>query len=315
MTYQFLKQQPKSIIPIPDKVIRFTDDTDPINFTLMSRIDGYPLSFVITDLSYAQISKLQDQMLEILKEMRSYTSKYIQKVDGSPADDFISSVCCPKGPPKCFKMGRTTEEWLEMLPMNEMRIKMKKEYPEDMYSEETRAELLAQLDASIQEAKDTFPHGGPYVLTHGDLSLQNILVKDDRIVGLVDWEMSGYYPQWVDRFMCEFYGHRTGTDQFFAPIWPKLGMSDSATYQREVHQPIKTLQTVFYGISGGQRDHPEKIVYFRKKFCDCKPYAGCIKEHYLGPLTGAHVCVTDPSRRSEEGSTEKLSAVEEEEDV
>lgn len=34
---------------------------------------------------------------------------------------------------------------------------------------------------------------GP-VFTHGDLSSSNILVKDDKVVGIVDWETSGWYP-------------------------------------------------------------------------------------------------------------------------
>ncbi|KAK3695935.1 hypothetical protein LTR37_018230 [Vermiconidia calcicola] len=32
------------------------------------------------------------------------------------------------------------------------------------------------------------------VFTHGDLSSLNILVRDDKVVGLVDWETAGWYP-------------------------------------------------------------------------------------------------------------------------
>ncbi|KAL2421142.1 hypothetical protein ABEF95_000439 [Exophiala dermatitidis] len=35
---------------------------------------------------------------------------------------------------------------------------------------------------------------GPVVFTHGDLSSLNILVQDDNIVGIVDWETAGWYP-------------------------------------------------------------------------------------------------------------------------
>ncbi|KAK3054679.1 hypothetical protein LTR09_004408 [Extremus antarcticus] len=34
------------------------------------------------------------------------------------------------------------------------------------------------------------------VFTHGDLSSLNILVKDDRVVGIVDWEMAGWFPSY-----------------------------------------------------------------------------------------------------------------------
>lgn len=39
-------------------------------------------------------------------------------------------------------------------------------------------------------------HGGcwPLVFTHGDLTSLNVLVRGDRIVGIIDWETSGWYP-------------------------------------------------------------------------------------------------------------------------
>lgn len=34
------------------------------------------------------------------------------------------------------------------------------------------------------------------VLAHGDLSPRNIIIKDGRIQGLLDWEFSGWYPEY-----------------------------------------------------------------------------------------------------------------------
>ncbi|RDB15339.1 hypothetical protein Hypma_004681 [Hypsizygus marmoreus] len=34
------------------------------------------------------------------------------------------------------------------------------------------------------------------MFTHGDLAPRNILVKDAKIVGLIDWEVSGWYPEY-----------------------------------------------------------------------------------------------------------------------
>ena len=36
----------------------------------------------------------------------------------------------------------------------------------------------------------------PPVFTHGDLSSLNILVRDDKIVGIIDWETAGWYPSY-----------------------------------------------------------------------------------------------------------------------
>jgi len=34
------------------------------------------------------------------------------------------------------------------------------------------------------------------VFTHGDISVSNILVKGDKVVGLIDFEMAGFYPEY-----------------------------------------------------------------------------------------------------------------------
>ncbi len=36
----------------------------------------------------------------------------------------------------------------------------------------------------------------PPVFTHADLNPFNILVQGDRIIGLIDWEFSGWYPHY-----------------------------------------------------------------------------------------------------------------------
>lgn len=36
------------------------------------------------------------------------------------------------------------------------------------------------------------------VLTHNDLSMRNILVGNDGTLWVVDWEWSGFYPQWFE---------------------------------------------------------------------------------------------------------------------
>jgi aminoglycoside phosphotransferase (APT) family kinase protein len=34
------------------------------------------------------------------------------------------------------------------------------------------------------------------VFTHGDLAPRNIIVKDGKIAALLDWEVSGWYPEY-----------------------------------------------------------------------------------------------------------------------
>ncbi|PWY83102.1 kinase-like protein [Aspergillus sclerotioniger CBS 115572] len=37
-----------------------------------------------------------------------------------------------------------------------------------------------------------------FVLTHGDLAARNIMVRDGRITGIVDWEYSGFFPEYME---------------------------------------------------------------------------------------------------------------------
>lgn len=41
-------------------------------------------------------------------------------------------------------------------------------------------------------------HNRPYAIrfTHGDLGVQNILVRDGKVVAIIDWECSGWYPEY-----------------------------------------------------------------------------------------------------------------------
>jgi aminoglycoside phosphotransferase len=42
------------------------------------------------------------------------------------------------------------------------------------------------------------------VFTHADLNMRNILVKDGRISGIVDWENAGWFPEYWEYTKCHF---------------------------------------------------------------------------------------------------------------
>ncbi|GJN88791.1 hypothetical protein Rhopal_001761-T1 [Rhodotorula paludigena] len=41
----------------------------------------------------------------------------------------------------------------------------------------------------------------PVVLTHGDITVHNVLVRNNQIVALIDWEHAGWYPSWTDAYV------------------------------------------------------------------------------------------------------------------
>lgn len=69
----------------------------------------------------------------------------------------------------------------------------------------------------------------PTCFTHGDLSSFNILVRDGKIAGLIDWEMSGWLPDyweytsaWHVNPYDEFW--REEVDRFLEPHGKELEM-------------------------------------------------------------------------------------------
>ncbi|KAI9682366.1 MAG: hypothetical protein M1817_000420 [Caeruleum heppii] len=71
----------------------------------------------------------------------------------------------------------------------------------------------------------------PPVFTHGDLSSLNILVREDTIVGLIDWETAGWFPPyWEYTTACQVnpqnYVWRDEIDEFLDPMPTELAMEE-----------------------------------------------------------------------------------------
>ncbi|PFH46364.1 hypothetical protein AMATHDRAFT_155306 [Amanita thiersii Skay4041] len=66
-----------------------------------------------------------------------------------------------------------------------------REIPHPLSDMEPHISVIASKAASIHETK-------PYrvVFTHADLNLRNILVKNGKISGIVDWTCAGWFPEY-----------------------------------------------------------------------------------------------------------------------
>ncbi|KAI5455828.1 hypothetical protein BGZ63DRAFT_340010, partial [Mariannaea sp. PMI_226] len=69
------------------------------------------------------------------------------------------------------------------------------------------------------------------VLTHGDLSSLNILVRGDEVVGVVEWETAGWFPSYWEYTCAEnvnplntFYADEV--DRFLTPMPNELKMEN-----------------------------------------------------------------------------------------
>lgn len=71
-------------------------------------------------------------------------------------------------------------------------------------------ELWADMEQGLHETvpetvrirlRNCMPRAVPYTYTHGDLTNVNIMVEDGSLTGIIDWEMSGYFPVWWE-YVC-----------------------------------------------------------------------------------------------------------------
>ncbi|KAL9616449.1 MAG: hypothetical protein Q9160_008680 [Pyrenula sp. 1 TL-2023] len=262
MTQQFLRGQPALKIPLIKEMRLLSNPTDQIQFTLMSRAQGVRLNDIWHTLTPTQKSGYTSQLSDVLKQLRRFTAPVPQKVDGSQLDDVLMGYCARRQPPTCKKIGHTTEEWFANIA-EELRSGLS-----TLHS--TKDPNL--IEAKLQELKDNFPTGEPYVLTHADLNLTNIIVKDEKIEAILDWEMAGYYPWWAERWSSLF-NASNASDELFDAVWADVcpEMDEDAFFE-QVRQPVGDVEQVY---QTADRDHPNHFTAWKRPgFCECKPFAG-----------------------------------------
>lgn len=272
MTQEFLRNQPGLTIPLVKEMRKLNAPTDKIDLTMMSRIDGVGLDTIWHTLTEEQASSYKDQLGDAIKQWRRFTSPVAKKVDGSFLDDCIIGNCEQRTAPTCKKIRRTNDEWFDILE-KDLRMGLCLQY-------DTKDPSI--IEDKFQELKRNFPKSGPYVLTHGDLNLSNILVKDDKIQAIIDWEYSGYFPWWYERWI-SLIGGNDQSDQLFDPLWADYGPEmDEDTFQTEVFNKVAPVVHAWKKISKYVEHDAEFEKWLRPGFCECKPYTGSFKREQVG---------------------------------
>lgn len=70
-------------------------------------------------------------------------------------------------------------------------------------------ELWAEMSLALKQVpeqlrsklRQRMPTAAPYTFTHGDLTNVNIMIENGDVVGILDWESSGFFPVWWE-FTC-----------------------------------------------------------------------------------------------------------------
>ncbi|KAL2846607.1 kinase-like domain-containing protein [Aspergillus pseudoustus] len=172
-TLHFLANYPD--IPAP-KVLHEWVDSNNRYFVLQERIHGQTLEEAWPLLSEFQKVAIADQVVGVRNQLRSVTSTSIQCVDQSPCyPGLLFSDDKPHGP-----FHSDLELWDAIT--RSLHDPPKKAVPQRV----------------LENLRRRLPSCEPYVLTHCDLNLGNIIVKNGSLVGVLDWEFAAYYPIWYE---------------------------------------------------------------------------------------------------------------------
>lgn len=60
------------------------------------------------------------------------------------------------------------------------------------------------------------------MFSHGDLSDEDIFIKDGKIEGIVDWRHAGYYPWWVEDYQSYAMSSLDYSSGFWDEVWKRL---------------------------------------------------------------------------------------------
>ncbi|TPX18631.1 uncharacterized protein E0L32_002488 [Thyridium curvatum] len=177
-------------IPVPKLHHAFRDDKSGMTYIVMEKIDGRPLDDAWQGNSPEENERLLSQLKRIFRELRALKKPAetgigagaVCAADGGKLHDHrIWNAAGEKG------LGPfTSEADFNLFLRNGVSNT-------DSITDPQRKEDIQRLIELHRESeqKDT-----ETVFTHGDMNLSNILVKEGKVVGIVDWEMAGWYPRY-----------------------------------------------------------------------------------------------------------------------
>lgn len=161
----------KTSLPIP-KVYDAYVQEDGRGVIIMEYIEGVTLDQAWPSYDQAQRSSVLYQLRNYLTESRSITANVISSIDGKACcDQFFAAGSIGYGPYRdetAFKEGLV--------------------YALQQRGHHAWFRMVASLIRSMR--------GNGIVFTHNDLTPSNILVRDGMVVGILDWEMCGFYPDY-----------------------------------------------------------------------------------------------------------------------
>ena len=165
---QFIKEN--TTIPVPNIIADWEEDNGRY-FMITKRIPDKSLSEVWSTMAGDDKKRIVKQTADYLNELRKLHSPRMESLGGEPLYCPLLFASEPRVPHGSFSSD--DELWAEL------------EKSLGDFSEKVRRRLRAKM-----------PTAAPYTFTHDKLGVDNIMIQDGNVTGIIDWERAGYYPVW-----------------------------------------------------------------------------------------------------------------------
>lgn len=201
-------------LPVPHIFSSWIDSAGTY-FVERENIDGKNLKEVWKTKNRRGKQALADELSQMLAELRGLQARYIGRVDHTSLVDqhlFNNPQYLRMGP---FSSGQ--EFWSAMAS--------------------TLQHIPSIPPLALEQLGREMPRCEPFTYTHGFLSKENFFVKDDRVVGIVGWGNSGFFPVWWEyvklHWLCVGRNPAPSPDPDFDEEWftmlePKMAMYPEA---------------------------------------------------------------------------------------
>lgn len=175
LAMQFVRRY--SSVPVP-RVQAFFEHNK-ARYIVMDHVEGSTLSNLFSSLSQEALHSISLELGDLVNKLQSIPRPFACRLGTWPEGPYNNTqVFSPPPPRSLFNVHEFNKYWFCQWLLSERWYKR-------TMLEEPHYPWLARLEAETYS-----------VFGHGDLGPTNIMVKDGRIVSLLDWETAGWYPHW-----------------------------------------------------------------------------------------------------------------------
>jgi aminoglycoside phosphotransferase (APT) family kinase protein len=164
-------------IPVPKVLDTYVQSEERGGVILMENVDGERLDKAWARYGPDEKQVVISQLRQYLNELGTLTGDYVRSVDHGPCKDQFSNKEDSFGP------YQTVEAFYEGLASALLK-----------HTDTSWSQMVARLITPMSSYESVF--------THNDLAPRIFLVRDTKVVALLDWELPGYHPDSWEYIKC-----------------------------------------------------------------------------------------------------------------